>query len=187
MRRGIGQLARFIEERCPELEDSLVTAVAHGASEPQPDVCGSRRGCRPPGATSGSRTAIISRRTVRAGGAARSSPHPSRLPSLALFGSAVAQAAKVVRVYLVSGEPRSAGGAGRCQSSCGRVAARRRHAFRATTSSSQCCAWAADDEWRETPNGEDLVEGLLSRVGPRRAGLPLRGDRRRRVVARIRA
>ena len=32
---GNGQLARFIEERCPELEDSLVTAVAHGASEPQ--------------------------------------------------------------------------------------------------------------------------------------------------------
>jgi hypothetical protein len=33
---GNGQLARFIEERCPELEDSFVTAVAHDGLEPHP-------------------------------------------------------------------------------------------------------------------------------------------------------
>ncbi len=33
---GEPQMARFIEERCPELEDSLVSALAHGVSDPQP-------------------------------------------------------------------------------------------------------------------------------------------------------
>ena len=97
---GNGQLARFIEERCPELEDSLVTAVAHGAVRTAADVRGGDGRRRASGATG--RRGPRHQSPVRCVGQRCSqSPRPSRLPRLAAFRLPVfLQAVKVVRVHL---------------------------------------------------------------------------------------
>jgi hypothetical protein len=96
---GNGQLARFIEERCPELEDALVTAVAHGASEPQlmsaAMIEDAVRRARQVDADR-----IISRRTVRRA-ALLAVVASAALVFMTIFSAPrVSQAVKVVRVHL---------------------------------------------------------------------------------------
>jgi len=96
---GNGQLARFIEERCPELEDSLVTAVAHGASEPQlmsaAMIEDAVRRARQVDADR-----VISRRTVRRA-AVLAAVASAALAVMTIFSAPpVSQAVKVVRVHL---------------------------------------------------------------------------------------
>ena len=93
------QMARFIEERCPELEDALVTAVARGVSVEDPMTTAvvhdaARR------ARQLDIDAIISARTVRRAAIVAAAASAAFLLSALFSAGPAGQAARVVGVYL---------------------------------------------------------------------------------------